>query len=109
MSSPDQEAAGFSLALSEDVQQTRDWLHQFASEVMRPPMLAGPIDRHARPFKATASGGASWARTIVEETGTTRSRTRKPRGTSEATCFMIRQGSSRMQELRLPVVSEKVG
>jgi alkylation response protein AidB-like acyl-CoA dehydrogenase len=36
MSSPDQSAAGFSLALSDDVRQTRDWLHEFARDVMRP-------------------------------------------------------------------------
>jgi len=36
MSSPDQTAAGFSLALSDDVRQTRDWLHEFARDVMRP-------------------------------------------------------------------------
>jgi alkylation response protein AidB-like acyl-CoA dehydrogenase len=36
MSSPDQTAGGFSLALSEDVRQTRDWLHEFARDVIRP-------------------------------------------------------------------------
>ena len=36
MSSPDQTATGFSLALSDDVTQTRDWLHEFARDVMRP-------------------------------------------------------------------------
>jgi alkylation response protein AidB-like acyl-CoA dehydrogenase len=36
MSSPDQIAPGFSLALSDDVRQTRDWLHEFARDVMRP-------------------------------------------------------------------------
>jgi alkylation response protein AidB-like acyl-CoA dehydrogenase len=36
MSSPDQNAPGFSLALSDDVRQTRDWLHEFARDVMRP-------------------------------------------------------------------------
>src|SRR5215813_5851053 len=36
MSSPDQTASGFSLALSEDVRQTRDWLHEFARDVIRP-------------------------------------------------------------------------
>jgi alkylation response protein AidB-like acyl-CoA dehydrogenase len=36
MSSPDQTAGGFSLALSEDVVQTRDWLHEFARDVIRP-------------------------------------------------------------------------
>jgi alkylation response protein AidB-like acyl-CoA dehydrogenase len=36
MSSPDQTATGFSLALSDDVRQTKDWLHEFARDVMRP-------------------------------------------------------------------------
>jgi len=36
MSSPDQTVAGFSLALPDDVRQTRDWLHEFARDVMRP-------------------------------------------------------------------------
>ncbi len=36
MSSPDQTAPGFSLALSDDVRQTKDWLHEFARDVMRP-------------------------------------------------------------------------
>ena len=36
MSSPDENASGFSLALSDDVRQTRDWLHEFARDVMRP-------------------------------------------------------------------------
>ncbi|HTZ91338.1 MAG TPA: acyl-CoA dehydrogenase family protein, partial [Streptosporangiaceae bacterium] len=36
MSSPDQTASGFSLALSDDVMQTRDWLHEFARDVIRP-------------------------------------------------------------------------
>jgi alkylation response protein AidB-like acyl-CoA dehydrogenase len=36
MSSPDQAATGFSLALSDDVRQTKDWLHEFARDVMRP-------------------------------------------------------------------------
>jgi alkylation response protein AidB-like acyl-CoA dehydrogenase len=36
MSSPDQTAAGFSLALPDDVRQTKDWLHEFARDVMRP-------------------------------------------------------------------------
>jgi hypothetical protein len=36
MSSPDQSAPGFSLALSDDVRQTREWLHEFARDVMRP-------------------------------------------------------------------------
>jgi alkylation response protein AidB-like acyl-CoA dehydrogenase len=36
MSSPDHTAPGFSLALSDDVQQTKDWLHEFAQDVMRP-------------------------------------------------------------------------
>jgi acyl-CoA dehydrogenase len=36
MSSPDQPAGGFSLDLSDDVRQMRDWLHEFAADVMRP-------------------------------------------------------------------------
>jgi alkylation response protein AidB-like acyl-CoA dehydrogenase len=36
MSTPDQTATGFSLALSDDVRQTKDWLHDFARDVMRP-------------------------------------------------------------------------
>jgi len=37
MSSPDQQTAtGFSLALSDDVRQTKDWLHEFARDVIRP-------------------------------------------------------------------------
>jgi alkylation response protein AidB-like acyl-CoA dehydrogenase len=36
MSSPDQPAGGFSLDLSDDVRQMRDWLHEFATDVMRP-------------------------------------------------------------------------
>jgi alkylation response protein AidB-like acyl-CoA dehydrogenase len=36
MSSSDQTATGFSLALSDDVRQTKDWLHEFAQDVMRP-------------------------------------------------------------------------
>ena len=36
MSSPDQTASGFSLALSDDVRQTQDWLHEFARDVIRP-------------------------------------------------------------------------
>jgi len=36
MSSPDQTATGFSLALSDDVRHTKDWLHEFARDVMRP-------------------------------------------------------------------------
>jgi alkylation response protein AidB-like acyl-CoA dehydrogenase len=36
MSSPDQTASGFSLSLSDDVRQTKDWLHEFARDVMRP-------------------------------------------------------------------------
>jgi len=35
MSSPDQ-AGGFSLALTEEVQQARDWVHAFAKDVIRP-------------------------------------------------------------------------
>ncbi len=36
MSSPDEGAGGFSLALSDDVTQTRDWVHDFARDVIRP-------------------------------------------------------------------------
>ena len=36
MSSPDQTTGGFSLALSEDVRQTKGWLHEFARDVIRP-------------------------------------------------------------------------
>jgi alkylation response protein AidB-like acyl-CoA dehydrogenase len=36
MSSPDPTAGAFSLALSEDVRETRDWLHEFARDVIRP-------------------------------------------------------------------------
>src|SRR5215469_8430563 len=36
MSSPDQTATGFSLALSDDVRRTKEWLHEFARDVMRP-------------------------------------------------------------------------
>jgi alkylation response protein AidB-like acyl-CoA dehydrogenase len=36
MSSPDQAAGGFSLALAEEVKQTRDWVHEFARDVIRP-------------------------------------------------------------------------
>jgi alkylation response protein AidB-like acyl-CoA dehydrogenase len=36
MSSSDQTATGFSLALTDDVKQTRDWLHEFARDVIRP-------------------------------------------------------------------------
>src|SRR5215469_13760046 len=36
MSSPDEAAGGFSLALSDEVRQTRDWVHEFAREVIRP-------------------------------------------------------------------------
>src|SRR5580692_5599996 len=36
MSSPGEAAGGFSLALSDDVRQARDWLHEFAVGVMRP-------------------------------------------------------------------------
>jgi alkylation response protein AidB-like acyl-CoA dehydrogenase len=36
MSRPDQTATAFSLALSDDVRQTKDWLHEFARDVMRP-------------------------------------------------------------------------
>jgi alkylation response protein AidB-like acyl-CoA dehydrogenase len=36
LTSPDQVAAGFSLELSADVRQMRDWVHDFAVDVMRP-------------------------------------------------------------------------
>ena len=36
MSSPSEPATGFSLALSDDVRQTRDWVHEFARDVIRP-------------------------------------------------------------------------
>ena len=36
MSNTDQAAGGFSLALSEEVQQTRDWVREFARDVIRP-------------------------------------------------------------------------
>ncbi len=36
MSSPSDSASGFSLTLSEDVRQTRDWVHAFARDVIRP-------------------------------------------------------------------------
>ncbi len=36
MSSAQETASGFSLALSDDVRQTRDWLHEFATDVIRP-------------------------------------------------------------------------
>jgi len=36
MTSPDQSAGGFSLELSADVRQMRDWLHDFATDVIRP-------------------------------------------------------------------------
>jgi len=36
MSNPDQAAGGFSLALPDEVRQTRDWVHEFASDVIRP-------------------------------------------------------------------------
>jgi alkylation response protein AidB-like acyl-CoA dehydrogenase len=36
MTSPDQPAGGFSLELSADVRQMRDWLHEFATDVIRP-------------------------------------------------------------------------
>ena len=36
MSSPNEVTGGFSLALSDDVKQTRDWVHQFARDVIRP-------------------------------------------------------------------------
>src|ERR1700689_1764826 len=36
MSSPDQPSGGFSLELSADVRQMRDWVHDFARDVIRP-------------------------------------------------------------------------
>ena len=36
MSSPSEPATGFSLALPDDVRQTRDWVHEFARDVIRP-------------------------------------------------------------------------
>jgi alkylation response protein AidB-like acyl-CoA dehydrogenase len=36
MSSPDQPSGGFSLELSADVRQMRDWVHEFARDVIRP-------------------------------------------------------------------------
>jgi alkylation response protein AidB-like acyl-CoA dehydrogenase len=36
MSDPAETASGFSLALPEDLQQTKDWLHEFARDVIRP-------------------------------------------------------------------------
>ncbi len=36
MSGPSDNASGFSLTLSEDVRQTRDWVHAFARDVIRP-------------------------------------------------------------------------
>jgi alkylation response protein AidB-like acyl-CoA dehydrogenase len=36
MTSPDQSAGGFSLELSADVRQMRDWVHEFATDVIRP-------------------------------------------------------------------------
>jgi alkylation response protein AidB-like acyl-CoA dehydrogenase len=36
MSGPSDSASGFSLTLSEDVRQTRDWVHAFARDVIRP-------------------------------------------------------------------------
>jgi alkylation response protein AidB-like acyl-CoA dehydrogenase len=36
MSSAEEAAGGFSLALTDDVRQTRDWLHEFAADVIRP-------------------------------------------------------------------------
>src|SRR5215475_5968943 len=36
MTSPDQSAGDFSLELSADVRQMRDWVHEFASDVIRP-------------------------------------------------------------------------
>jgi alkylation response protein AidB-like acyl-CoA dehydrogenase len=36
MSSAEEAAGGFSLALTDDVRQTRQWLHEFAADVIRP-------------------------------------------------------------------------
>ena len=36
MSGPDETASGFSLALSADVRQTKEWVHEFAKDVIRP-------------------------------------------------------------------------
>src|ERR1700690_1413845 len=36
MSSAQEPSGGFSLALSDDVRQARDWLHEFAVDVIRP-------------------------------------------------------------------------
>jgi len=36
MSSAEEAAGGFSLALTDDVRQTREWLHEFATDVIRP-------------------------------------------------------------------------
>jgi alkylation response protein AidB-like acyl-CoA dehydrogenase len=36
MTSPGESASGFSLALSDDLKQTRDWVHAFARDVIRP-------------------------------------------------------------------------
>jgi alkylation response protein AidB-like acyl-CoA dehydrogenase len=36
MTSPDQSAGGFSLELSADVREMRDWVHEFAADVIRP-------------------------------------------------------------------------
>ena len=36
MTSPDERPSGFSLGLSDDVRQTRDWVHAFARDVIRP-------------------------------------------------------------------------
>jgi alkylation response protein AidB-like acyl-CoA dehydrogenase len=36
MASPGESANGFSLALSDDLKQTRDWVHTFARDVIRP-------------------------------------------------------------------------
>ncbi len=36
MSGPDQAAGEFSLALTDEVRQTRDWVHEFARDVIRP-------------------------------------------------------------------------
>jgi len=36
MTSPDERPSGFSLGLSDDVRQSRDWVHAFARDVIRP-------------------------------------------------------------------------
>ena len=36
MGSPSESTGGFSLTLSDDVRQTRDWVHAFARDMIRP-------------------------------------------------------------------------